>query len=214
MGVGLEPYASVEAFKTAVELSTAASVAEVDAALVQASRIIDRRLGRPAGAFNRTSTAEVRYFTGSGKSRLRLRNVDGMHTLLSVSTDGIAVDTENDGTYDGAVFDPATETWAQLVGSAPHEALELRSWTANTVLTSWPQYAAGVRITGIWGYESVPEEIAALTVKIARDLRDSLRLGARGDAQVLDSGVVIRDETWRVWRDIEAAYDRSLPGFA
>jgi hypothetical protein len=166
-----------------------------------------------------------RHFDGNGIDLLRLRTSDGLlNAITTIDAEGIQVDTTGDGSLD-TTFDPSTESWVipepynAAEASQPWDALRLLPHAGATasvgeVLRVFPEGRHNVAVLGTWGWPAVPDLIRELTIKLARDLRDSLEAGATGELQALDSGVVVRGDTWRFWKRAEARYSHRLPGIA
>ncbi len=205
----LSSYATAAEYRSRVNMQDTSSDAEILAQLTAVSRMLEYELRVCPGFFNVGSPGEVRYFTPPISAGRVLRLVDErglQHCISTIATDGIAVDTDNDGTYNYTV-DPTGETWvvprpynAAGLGE-PWDTLELLSRSAAT-FSSWPPYPKGVRLTGTWGWAAVPGIVLDLTVKLTRDMRDSQEAGAAGTL----AGVAVKTDTWRFWLSARQQY--------
>lgn len=213
----LDAYATAAEYRSRVNMTDTSSDAEILVQLKAASRMLERELRVAVGAFNDGTAAEARYFRAevSGSSVLRLRDERGMqHYIQAIDTDGVAVDTDNDGDYDYTV-DPAGETWivARPVNAAtlsePWTTLELLGRSAAT-FTTWPTGSKSVRVTGTWGWQDVPGLIKELVVKMTRDIRDSEEAGAAGSL----AGVALKTDTWRLWLSAKQQFGEPTVVFA
>lgn len=204
----LDAYATAAEYRDRTNKTDTADDADILEQLKAASRMLEYELRCAPGFFNASSSAQVRYFTSPRAGRVvRLTDERGLqHVITTIDTDGIAVDTNGDGTFDYTV-DPAGETW--IVGrpynaatlSEPFEAFELLDRSAAT-FTAWPTYQRAIRVTGTWGWAAVPDMIRELVVKMARDMRDSEEAGAAGSL----SGVALKTDTWRLWLSAKQQY--------
>lgn len=206
----LGPYADVADYRDRVNKASSDDDAELLQQLTGASRLLERKLGIAPGGFNQSEASTTRTFAGQGKPKLYLLDEQGQHLLQSVDANGIAVDEDGDGVCETTFS--LSEAWVQpyprnaAETEEPYDALELLPFTSNTTLDCWPAGPVSVRITGLWGWPDVPSMIRELTVKLARDTRDSLEAGAEGDVHYLDSDIAVRGDTFRLWRNVERAY--------
>lgn len=220
----LDSYLTAAAYRALVAHTDTSDDAELLADTGSMSRILDDELGLAPGAFNASAAAATRYFDGTGRALLELRDSRGrLNPITTIDAEGIRVDTTGDGTFD-TTFD-LTEAWA--VGepynaveiSEPFTALRLLPISGATasvgdVLSVFPVGRHNVALVGTHGWSAVPDAAKRLTAFMTRDLRDRLNAGASGTYQVLESGVVIRDDTWRTLQRMKQAYTRKLPAFA
>lgn len=208
-----DPYASAAEYSARVEKTDSADEGLITAALLTASRIIEGKLER---VFNQSAASTVRRFDGSGGALLRVDD------LVTIAANGIAVDTDADGTANETFGDG--NAWIIKRGddhgynasefSEPWTQLELLPYSSNTTLTTWTKGKRNVAITGTWGWPTLPAGIKEFCVKLARDLRDALHAGASAELFVLDSGLTVRGDTWRLWQDVEREYSRHVPTIA
>ena len=205
-------YATAAQYRARTSAGTTIDDDLLDDELTAAARLIDQKLGVTPGHF--APTADATYlFASRGGSVLELRDEDGLaFALRSVADDGIRPDYDRTGRYDQYAWD-LDDAWiwprarnAAAIGR-PYHAIELRR-TADAPLTIWPSADGSVQIRGAWGWEAVPAPIRELTVKIARDQRDTLRGGASGRVELIDDTASFRPDTWRLWAEIETRYGR------
>jgi len=208
-------YASVEQYRSRTGVGRTINSDLLNEELDAASRLIDQELGVVPGYF--APIAQATYiFPCDGGQVLFLRDEDGLaYGLRSVTAGGIRPDYDLTGAYDQYSWDldddfiwPRARNAIQL--GRPYHALELRR-IQRAPLTIWPWQDGSVQIEGAWGWESTPSPIRELTVKVARDQRDTLRGGAAGRAETIDDVSIIRPDTWRLWAEVKTRYSRRLP---
>lgn len=219
-----DSYADVQDYSAAVNRTSAEENVEIQGSLDSASRHVDYLLGLSDGAFQQTDANVVRFFNGNGQSEFRLRDDRGrVNPIATIDSEGIAVDTGLDDAF-ATTFD-TSDSW---VLAQPYQAPELSEpWTSlrlielvgasasvGELLRAFPTGFHNVRLTGTWGWASVPEAIKALTIKIARDMRDSLLAGPSGDLQLLEGVGPVASDTWRLWRAVEDHYSHRIPAVA
>jgi hypothetical protein len=204
-------YATAEEFRdfTTNSTSTVKDV-ELGRLAVAASRELDHELGLPPAMLAPHSATY--YFPASPHALHELRDerLRG-YWLRAVDVEGIAVDSEHDGTFDGYTFD-LTETWvrgwprnATALGE-PFKGLELFGGFTSAQLSTW---ASGpFAVSGDWGWAAIPEGAVLATLCIMRDVRDRLAAGPAGSYQLLQSGVVVRDDTFRTVNALRRPYGR------
>lgn len=171
-------YATLAEIKAALAIEDSNDDTALEAAITAASRMIDDYTGR---FFYKDGTAQsyvARYFTTADFYNCQIDDI--------VTINEIAIDTNFDQTY-GVVF--ATSDYLVEPVNAPR-----KGWPYTRILASgayvFPAYIPqGVRVTGIWGWNAVPSEIAMAT------LIQATRLFARkqspfGIAGAPDMGVV------------------------
>lgn len=161
--------------------------AQWDDAITVASRWVERYCGRE---FHQT-TSSARYFDSR----------DGVlvHIDDAISVSAIAVDSGDDGNYSTTVTayqllphggrDP-------LLGAVPYSAVKALSFT------TWPMCndrQGSVKVTGLWGWSTVPDDVKRATAILTQDLLrdpesnfggltvagDGIVLGARIPARVI-----------------------------
>lgn len=214
----LDAYATAEEYKAAVNSTESSSV--IDAILRGTSRLLDRELSVVPGAFNidgSANTPAVRVFDALDDSVLYLRNRDGLASfLISVADDGIGVDSQRDGTFDGYTFD-LDDSWVRGLGETyaagePFSRIELLPLSGAS-LTAWPVGPAMVQVAGIFGWQQVPDIIKRLTIRLTHELRLSQAAGRGGQAQYIDDNHALSNETYWLWREAKDLYTRKVPSF-
>lgn len=184
--------------------------------LLAASRWVDDALGLSAGAFNNVSNTTLT-FDAHGGSVLWLRDRGGKaYFLQDVNADGIGIDTEYDGTFDGYQLDFVDE-W---IRGLPENAVDQgKAYTSLELLlhlptvkpsSGWPTGPYAVRIQGDWGFASMPDEVVALTIARCHDMRSGQLVGAV-NMPGIDGGIPLSDQTWRAWRALEHIHSRWVP---
>lgn len=180
--------------------------------LTAASRMVDAELRVMPGYF--APHSGVYLFSPQGGQVLTLRDEDGLaYALRTVEADGIRPDYDLTGRYDQYAWDlddawiwPMARNALQL--GRPYHALQLRR-VGDVPITVWPWQDGSVQITGDWGWPATPTPIRELAIKVARDMRDSLRGGAAARVEAVDEGIAYRDDTWRLWNQVRRRYGRA-----
>jgi hypothetical protein len=188
----------------------------LEAELLGCSRLLERSLQWAPGMGN-THTATYT-FTANAAKKLRLRDSDErQYFLQSVVSNGIGVDSDGDGTFDGYALDLA-DTWvraypenAAALGE-PYTSLVIAPLTGGS-FNVWP--AGLVRINGTWGWATVPEIIKALTAFLTRDLRNGLLAEPSADSiPAIEEGMPLSNDTRYFWNLARSQYRRRLLGVA
>lgn len=144
-------------YVTAVQLKSALGVtgtnddAEIGFAITAASRAVDHFTGRQFGQV----TAEARYYQARFV-RLRGRYTVEIDDLMSTASLAVAVDDNEDGTFERSL---ALDTDFRL---APFNAAASGNpWTELVAehTVTLPLDERGVEITALWGWSSVPGEV-------------------------------------------------------
>lgn len=151
--------------------------------LTTVTRVCERRVGVAPGMFNAQTDSLSFTFRAIGGTRLYLRDGRGsQHFLRGVSADGIDIDSEQDGTFDGYQLDFA-DAWVvgyprdALQFSEPHTALDILPGVANAAPTSWAD-GYEVRITStLWGWAAVPGSFKERVIGITRELVEAHQAG-------------------------------------
>lgn len=216
----LDAYATEAEYIARVGSQASTGNTTLQAQLVTATRLLERSLGWAPGAGN--SNTGIRTFDAHGGTVLRLRDSDGRQEFLqSIDADGLGIDSEDDGTYDGYSLD-LDDAWLRglpenaAAHSEPYEALELLTFLSTCQPSVWPTRRAVVQITGTWGWAAVPGVLKELTVHLTHDLIEAHAGGATLEVPTLDAAGpgLLQDQTWRLWREARAMYNRRLPAVA
>lgn len=186
----------------------------IDAMLVGVTRLLERDLSLSEGAFN--SYTATHYFNATGGSLLTLEDTDGYsYFLQDTNANGVGIDTEEDGTYDGYTLDLDD---AFLIGmpenssTKPFTQLRLMDWPTATI-TTWPIQARSVKIAGTWGHASVPDIITQLTIRLTRLLLDSHKGGGAQIIPGIEDMIKLPDapkEVRGIWYSVKQQYGRRL----
>lgn len=179
-------YLTLEQLKSTLTLqgSTFAD-ADLNLAISAASRAIDSTTGRRF--WLDTGTANVRYYT---PDTYRILPIDDLVTLTSV-----AIDRYGAGTF--------TETWTlgteyviepfnapQEQPARPYEKLRVRIWSGKWLPAGIEQ---SVKVTGQFGWASVPDDVTAATGILAAKLLKRSREAPFGIVTAgIDEGAAMR----------------------
>lgn len=140
-------YAALAALKAELRLTDTTDDTRITRAIESASRLIDEHCGYPKRHFWRTDDESVRYYTAEDSRELSIEDC--------ISLSAIATDADGDGTYE--------TTWTLTDGilrpanapehERPYTELVVRKTAANT----FPNIENGVKLTGMWGWPTIPE---------------------------------------------------------
>lgn len=209
-----DAYATITEYRAANADSATGSNQTVTDLLLGTSRLVERDLSLHEGAFN--SYTGTHYFDGNGGALLTLEDTDGYsYFLQTVGANGIGVDTEFDGTYDGYALDFA-DAWVigqpENTATKPFTQIRLMPWSAATI-TRWPTGPRVVKIVGTWGYAAVPDLITHLTIRLTRLLLDSHLSGGAEVIPGIDELMRMPEasrEVRGIWYSVKKAYGRTL----
>jgi hypothetical protein len=171
MTAGWAPdYASTSELASLVRIEDTLDDAQLALALSTASRAVDHATGRQFGL---VASAEVRYYTARWDRRAYrwMVEVDDLMTSTGLA---MSVDLLGRGDY---IFTVDTA----YIGLRPSNAsAKARPWTNLTILPTSPtqmtEMVDGIKVTGRWGWTSVPDTIKQAT------LLQASRFLARRDA--------------------------------
>lgn len=204
----LDAYATDEEYRSAVNSTDTSS--SIGTALLGTSRLLERELYVPPGAWNQDGTVAepaVRVFDAFGGTMLYLRDREGFQSsIISIATNGIGVDSERDGTFDGYTFD-LTDSWVRPLQNVPYHAIELLPYSGADI-AAWPDGSATVQISGIFGWPQVPELIKQLVIRLTHELRIAQASGMGGQSQYIDNNHALSNETYWLWREAKGIYSR------
>lgn len=219
MALDLTTYVSAADYRTRVGDASTGADTLLDADLLATCRLLEKSLGVVPGAFN-SSASETFTFDGvnPAASRIWLRDAAGMGFYLeSIAADGVKLDTEQDGTFDGESYDPATaDTWITLgpVNAAafgePGRYVDILQHRTDRARDCWPTFPQSIKITGSYGWPAVPEAIAAVVAHRCNELREGLKAGAIDELAGFDAGIPMQKNTFWLWREIEQQYGRQV----
>jgi hypothetical protein len=135
----------------------------VESVIMAVSREIDRYCQR---RFWKNTAAEIRYFTAAWGNLLFCGDV--------VSITGVATDEAGDRTYSTslAATDYDLEPYNAVLDSLPYDRMRITPTSSHSFLTS----QRGNKLTGIFGWPSVPQEVNEAS------LIQAIRLFKRKDA--------------------------------
>jgi len=193
---------------------------ELTAQLTMGTRLLERTLAVPPGAFN-THTATYD-FDAHGGTILRLRDRTGAgYFLWSLPADAIGLDTERDGTYDGFSLD-FSDNWvrglpenASATTGESFTAIEILAHLSTASPAAWPNNPASVRITGAtWGYLTVPGAIKELVIDIVHGVRSAQLAGPALEVPVIEEGFTLSRDAFFRMREMKQRYGRRLPAIA
>lgn len=219
MALSLATYADEDVYRLRLGEQSIGDDPVLSAQLLGSCRLLEKSLGLAPGAFN--SGTETLTFDGSGDSRLWLRDADGMgYFIQSVSANGIKLDTEQDGTFDGETYDPATaDTWIALgpanasLLSEPYHYIDIIDHRTDRSRDVWPSLPRSVKVTATWGWAAVPALIMDLVVHRTHEIREGLKGGAYGELPSFDAAIPMRPNTAWMWHEVEQRYGRHVWNF-
>ena len=212
----LDAYATIAQYRAAIGDKASAADATITAELTVMSRQLERALMLAPGYFNVSSASQARVFDGNGRDTLQLRDSAGYaYCLTAIATDGLAIDSDLDGSYDDYTLDFA-DAWVRglpenaAAHSEPFTAIQLRPVSGAT-LTTFPRLAGCVQITGTWGWAAVPQIIQDLVIRRTHELRQGLVAGAMQAVASFDGGEPMQPRTAWLFKEAERLYGRQLP---
>lgn len=165
MGFG-DAYLDVDEFKTRSRSTTTANDDAIEAVLESASRSIDGYCGRE---FNKSATAESRLFASwswyGSRPCFEIGDVVSIDEIASDNGSGSYASVWDVGTYRLAPLNAAAKgrPYTEIV---PFSSLGDRWWPGWTFTPNYP-----VRITGIWGFPSVPAPVKEACFLISNRLK-------------------------------------------
>jgi len=211
----LDAYATIAQYRGALGDKATGADTAITAELLVMSRQLERKLWLSPGYFNASSASQARIFDGSGRDTLRLRDTDGMaYCLTTLDADGLAIDSDLDGSYDDYTLD-FNDAWVRglpenaAAHSEPFTAIQLRPLSAAT-LTTFPRLVGSVKITGTWGWTAVPQIITDLVIHRTHELRQGLVAGATQDYPAYDGAIPLQPKTLWLFREAERLWGRPL----
>ena len=214
----LDSYATLAQYRAAIGDKATAADATITAELTVMTRQLERALMLAPGYFNASSASQARVFDGNGRDTLQLRDSAGYaYCLTAIATDGIAIDSDLDGSYDYTL--DLADAWVRglpenaAAHSEPFTAIQLRPLSSAT-LTIFPRLPGCVQITGTWGWAAVPQIIQDLVIHRTHELRQGLSAGATGAVAAFDGVEQMQPKTLWLFREAERLYGRQLPVFA
>lgn len=162
-------YVTPTELKAYLRITDTADDTQIQFAIDGASRSIDQECNRQFGV----TTAVARYYEWDGAylegqttpyahCYAPILSIDDIQSTTSLE---VLVDTENDGTY-ATEITVSTDfdfwPWNAAANGKPWTHLVLRP--TSSVLTQFPSYDRAVKITGLWGWTSVPEVVKQATL--------------------------------------------------
>lgn len=152
-------YVSAAELKTVLDIGDTVDDAAIDRAIGSASRLVDSWCGQ---RFWKDPSATVRYLTPQQPRVILLASAaSDVESVGIVSVTALAVDTTGDGSF--------ATSWTEDTEYhlAPRGAVEAdRPYTQVRTLAgrSWPSGHESVKITGVFGWPSVPDEVVQATL--------------------------------------------------
>lgn len=173
-------YVTSEELKATLEL-TGQTFADSDVALAisSASRMVDQTTGRQ---FWPDAAPTTRYFTASTDSYVDVGDL--------ISLTGLAFDWEGDNVYE-LDWTAQTAFWmleprnAVLAGT-PYQAIRTRGGQVLPIADS------AIRVTGTFGWATVPDQVKQATILVANRLLKRAREAPFGVATIGDDGTGVR----------------------
>lgn len=189
-----DAYLELDEFKLRLGIEGTKQDAFLLAVLIAASRQID---GWCARTFNKTETAETRYF--SVPARLRYEPLLDVHDYVSL---------------DSVASDDGTRTWAETWLTTSYDVAPLtvgygEPYRQIEALNGavFPYGANAIAVSATWGWPSVPEPVREATHLIANRTKSLWRapFGSTGAGE-LGGGLNMTDSTTTVIRSMLAPY--------
>lgn len=185
MALDLAAAATAAEYRAAVGRVSTAEDATILALLTTVTRVVERRARVAPGMFGPQTDSLTFTFDAPGGQVLYLRDDSGLQYFLrSVADDGIGIDSELDGTFDGYEVD-LDDAWVSgkpanaLQFSEPYTAIEILPHVSGAAPLCWPARNRSVRITSTaWGWAAVPGAIKQRVIGITRELIDTQHAGA------------------------------------
>ena len=175
-------YLTTAALKTYLRIGDVADDALLATCITAASRAVDHACNRQFGAL---AAATARYYTWAGDC-IDGRTAVPIDDLQTVTNLAVAVDTDNDATWDATITN-ATDfdlwPWNADGNGKPWTHLVLRR---GTTLGTIPKQARAVRVTAIFGWTAVPSLVVEATqLQAARFFaRRNATFGVAGSPEV------------------------------
>jgi hypothetical protein len=167
-----DPYGDLATFKARAGITGAGNDAVLLQVLSEASRQIEKWTGRN---FNQSAPGTVRYFKSGGSGTLF---IDDLVSVSAIATD----DGQRTYPYSWIGTDYDLE---------PYEAPDIAQPYTRIVVAPYGRYSfggspRGVRITGVWGWPAVPDDIAGACYLQATRLwkRKEAPFGVTGSADM------------------------------
>lgn len=171
-------YADATEYRNRIDKSITTDDAAILAGLTAITRMLEEELGR---VFNQSSAGEARYFdAGTPIANDDPRSKYLVTPRIYGQTSGIAIDDlvtateiasdlDGNGTYETIAVstDYYLLPYNAAIYSKPYTRVELSLNPANAI----GGYAKAVRITGTWGWPSVPAPVKEATIQLAAILR-------------------------------------------
>lgn len=212
----LSGYATLAEYRAAKGDKATGTDTTTDAQLVGVSRLLEKTLNLPPGAFNSVASQTL-YLDGHGGDFLPFRDDEGRQWFVqSINADGIGIDSENDGTYDGYTLD-LNDAWVAgwpanaAAGSEPYRGLKLLSYLSTADPSSWPRRERAVKLTCTTGWSAVPQLVKDLVIHRTEELKDALKAGSTGELASFDGGQPMRPNTTWMFKEAERLYGARLP---
>lgn len=212
----LDAYATDAQYRAVTGDKSTGTDATLNAHLLTNSRLLEKALMLAPGAFN-SASSQTLYFDGHGGTRLRFRDDAGLqHFVQSIDANGIGIDSEGDGTYDGYALDLA-DAWVvgwpanASAGSEPYRGLELLAYLSTCTPSAWPDRKRAVKLLCTTGWLAVPRIINDLVIHRTQELREALKAGQTRELPSFEGGVPMSKTTSWLFREAERLYGAKLP---
>src|SRR5574343_513134 len=187
-------YATVADFRATWDVApSTTNDARIEAALAEASGMIDMAVGRGFGRYPATGT-EQRTLDPRGGARLCVH--DGIVSLTTVEY----------RTSAGDAWTTLASGWALRPASPlPGEPSDHVILDGSGAITEWPKGTALVRITGVFGWAAVPARIRSATATLAHELyrAQGTNVGGIRGPDALSAGAMPRGLPESVYRLVD-----------
>lgn len=183
--MSITPYVSSSVLKATLNM-TGQTFADTDFTIAcdAASRVVDNYCGRRF--YLDADAAQIRYFTATDPYRLF---IDDLAVLTSVAVDLGGGTTYGTTRTSGTDFDLEPFNAESVTGDSwPYTMLRVRDIAGSW----WPLWHRSVKVTGQWGWPTVPAPVTQATTIVATGLLKRAREAPFGVAGIGVDGTAIR----------------------
>jgi hypothetical protein len=220
----LSPVANAGEYRDRNNRESSLDDGQLESLLTAVTRAVEKRLGLAPGmllpqddlTFSFTAYVPNPYRV---PRLLALRDTSSQQYLLRVvSADGIGIDSQYDGTYDGYELD-FDNGWvrgypenAAALGQ-PYTHIQLLTGISGATYTAWTDRVM-VQVTGDWGWAACPEPIKERVIGMTRELVEVHRAGPTLTVYNVDENIQMNPSTRTLMSALEKDYSHRLVGVA